>query len=196
VDFIPDTTALIQSAIRKPVVLIGHSNGGSIALGVAAQIPDLIRSVVLLDPSLCLRGSSLRTIAPYEWFVGVRDILTSARSPDMVISAFMSDIDDIRLQNVTTMIQNVDLVSVTVMINDQFYDGIDLKHIMQNVLCPTLLLYGELEAGAIVRQSDVEFFQTYVSKGTAIQIKGASHSPHWDQPALVLDYVSQFLGVS
>src|SRR5262245_10074313 len=34
VDFIPDTTAFIKNVIRKPVVLIGHSNGGTIALGV------------------------------------------------------------------------------------------------------------------------------------------------------------------
>ena len=50
--------------IGEPVILIGHSNGGTIALGVAAKIPELLRAVVLLDPSLCLRDSSLQSYAP------------------------------------------------------------------------------------------------------------------------------------
>jgi len=195
VDFIPDTTGFIQRVIGKPVVLLGHSNGGSIALGVAAQIPELIRAVVLLDPSLCLRNSSLQTIAPYEWLVGVRDILTSVRSPEMVIPEFIPGIDEAGFQSITEMIQNVDLASVTVMFNDQFFDGFDLKQIMQNVICPTLLLYGEIDKGSIVRQSDVEFFQTHVRKGEAIQVKETSHGLHWDQPLQVMQHINEFLGM-
>jgi pimeloyl-ACP methyl ester carboxylesterase len=114
----------------------------------------------------------------------------------MVIPALIPGIDDIGLQNITTMIQHVDPASVTVMFNDQFYDSIDLEHVMRKVSCPTLLLYGEPESGAIVRPRDVEFFQTYVSRGTAIQIQGAGHSPHWDQPVQVLGYIRDFLGAA
>jgi pimeloyl-ACP methyl ester carboxylesterase len=93
VDFTPDTTTFIQRVIGTPVILLGHSNGGSIALGVAEKIPELIRTVVLLDPSLCLRDTRLQTIAPCAWFVSVHDILTSIRSPETVITEFNPNID-------------------------------------------------------------------------------------------------------
>ncbi|CAN5773505.1 alpha/beta hydrolase [soil metagenome] len=195
VDFIPDTTAFIQQVIGKPVVLLGHSNGGSIALGVAAQIPELIRAVVLLDPSLGLRDSSLQTLGLYELFLGVRDILLSVRSAEEVIPAFLPGIDEAGVQAVAEMIHQVDLVSVTVMLNNQFFDNFDLKQVMQKVTCPTLLLYGEIDKGSIVRERDVEFFQTTMPNGVAIQIKDASHSLHWDQSAHVLEQIRQFLGV-
>jgi len=158
VDFIPDTVAFIRSMVSEPVIPFGHSNGGTIALGVAAKIPQLIRAVVLLDPSLSLRDSSLQNYAPYEWLVGVRDILKSVQLPEILIPTFIPDISKTGLQGVTEMIQNVDLASVTVMLNDQFFDGFDLKQVLQNVISPTLLLYGEIDKGSMVRQSDVEFF--------------------------------------
>jgi pimeloyl-ACP methyl ester carboxylesterase len=91
------------------------------------------------------------------------------------------------------MIQNVDLASVTIMLNDQFFDGFDLNRALQNVVCPTLLLYGEIEKGSIVRQSDVDFFHAHVRKAQTIQVKGAGHSPHWDQPMQLMQYIKKFL---
>ena len=195
VDFIPDTAEFIRRVISKPVILLGHSNGGSISLGVASQIPELIQAVVLLDPSLCLRNARLRTIAPYQWVAAVRDILASVRSAETVLREFDPGIDETGLQSITEMIQNVDPVSVTVLLNDQFFDGFDLEQVLQKIVCPTLLLYGEIERGSIVRQSDVEFLQTHVKITKAIQVKEASHSIHWDQPMQVMQHITEFLDV-
>ena len=40
VDFFPDTAAFIRDHIGAPTVLLGHSGGAIVALGVAAQIPE------------------------------------------------------------------------------------------------------------------------------------------------------------
>ncbi len=38
--------------MRQPAVLIGHSLGGMVAAVTAARSPDLVRRLVLVEPSL------------------------------------------------------------------------------------------------------------------------------------------------
>lgn len=46
-----------------PVVVVGHSFGGAIALNLAATRPDLVAALVLLDPAVGLDGAWMRNIA-------------------------------------------------------------------------------------------------------------------------------------
>lgn len=54
---------LIESEADRPVVVVGHSFGGAVALHLAAQCPDLVSGVVLLDPAVALDGRWMREIA-------------------------------------------------------------------------------------------------------------------------------------
>lgn len=55
--------ALVDAEADGPVVVVGHSFGGAIALNLAAQRPDLIKGLVLLDPAVALDGSWMRQVA-------------------------------------------------------------------------------------------------------------------------------------
>lgn len=56
-------TVLLEKEADKPVVVIGHSFGGMIALYLAAARPDLVDSLVLLDPAVSLDGRWMHEIA-------------------------------------------------------------------------------------------------------------------------------------
>ncbi|MDA4107063.1 alpha/beta hydrolase [Mycolicibacterium holsaticum] len=53
--------ALIEA--DGPVVVVGHSFGGALALNLAAARPDLVSALVLLDPAAGLDGEWMRDIA-------------------------------------------------------------------------------------------------------------------------------------
>jgi lipase len=55
--------ALVDSGGGAPVVVVGHSFGGAIALNLATARPDLIDGLVLLDPAIGLPGDRMREIA-------------------------------------------------------------------------------------------------------------------------------------
>ncbi|KUH81377.1 MULTISPECIES: alpha/beta hydrolase [unclassified Mycobacterium] len=57
-----NVTAL-AGLLDEPVVVVGHSFGGAIALDLAAARPDLVSALVLLDPAVGLDGSWMRDIA-------------------------------------------------------------------------------------------------------------------------------------
>ncbi|BBX06573.1 alpha/beta fold hydrolase [Mycolicibacterium aichiense] len=54
---------LVHNDADGPVLVVGHSFGGAIALNLAAAYPDLVSGLVLLDPAIGLDGQWMREIA-------------------------------------------------------------------------------------------------------------------------------------
>ncbi|HET7667365.1 MAG TPA: alpha/beta hydrolase [Mycobacterium sp.] len=54
---------LLDAEADGPVVVVGHSFGGAIALNLAAARPDLVSALVLLDPAVGLDGGWMRDVA-------------------------------------------------------------------------------------------------------------------------------------
>ena len=54
---------LIENHSDGPVVVVGHSFGCAVALHLAAQCPDLVSGLVLLDPAVALDGQWMREVA-------------------------------------------------------------------------------------------------------------------------------------
>ncbi|CAN5452628.1 alpha/beta hydrolase [soil metagenome] len=55
--------AAVAAEAPEPVVVVGHSFGGAIALHLAATHPELVSGLVLLDPAVGLDGDWMREIA-------------------------------------------------------------------------------------------------------------------------------------
>lgn len=195
INFSADVVDFIQKQIQEPVVLVGHSNGGVLALLIAAQIPELVRAIILLDPAVFFRNAMPTSTPIDEWFVAVANVLNSTRTVQEVISPLFPGIDETELQGIESMIRSVDPEFVSMILNNQFFDGVDLEQVVVKVKCPTLLLYGELDLGlgGVVSESDVEILENHIPQIIAHQIKGAGHSPHWEQTETTLGHINNFL---
>ncbi|BBZ06797.1 alpha/beta hydrolase [Mycolicibacterium doricum] len=55
--------ALLDADGGGPVVVVGHSFGGAVALALASARPDLVSGLVLLDPAVSLDGEWMRETA-------------------------------------------------------------------------------------------------------------------------------------
>ncbi|HLR98691.1 MAG TPA: alpha/beta hydrolase [Mycolicibacillus parakoreensis] len=58
---------LVDAQAGQPVLVVGHSFGGAIALALAEARPDLVAALVLLDPAVGLDGAWMREIAEATW---------------------------------------------------------------------------------------------------------------------------------
>ena len=54
---------LVSVLAGEPAVVVGHSFGGAVALHLAARHPELVRSLVLLDPAIALDPADLLEVA-------------------------------------------------------------------------------------------------------------------------------------
>lgn len=60
---VAELAGLIEQEADGPVVVVGHSFGCAVALHLAAQCPDLVSGLVLLDPAVALDGQWMREVA-------------------------------------------------------------------------------------------------------------------------------------
>jgi len=54
---------LIENEAQEPVLVVGHSFGGAVAMHLAAQCPDLVSGLLLLDPAIALSGERMLQVA-------------------------------------------------------------------------------------------------------------------------------------
>lgn len=58
-----DLSALLDERARGPVVLVGHSFGGNLAVRLARRAPAAVRALILLDPAMGLAPERARNTA-------------------------------------------------------------------------------------------------------------------------------------
>ena len=194
INFASDITQFVQAQIQEPVVLIGHSAGGICTLIVAAQIPKMVRAIILIDPATIARNTPIQSIrGPGDWVIGIGDVLESRRNMKDFLLESNPEIDELGLQITESMIRSLDPDFISTLIKNRFFDDWNLEQELTRITCPALMLYGTLELGSIVPESEVEFLKQHIPQITAVRIDGAGHSPHWEQTQATLGYISDFL---
>lgn len=198
-NFTPDTAAFIERKVGKPVVLAGFSLGASISLGVAARLPGLVRALILLEPPLSFfRDSGLKSIPGIlEWYTWIYQTLTSTHSFEEVMVRCKErepDIDDATTLSFAQMVYNLDPQSLVNVMNDQTFKEYKPEQLLPQLVCPTLLVYGETRLESVLNDSDLELFQKYVPQGIAFPVKDVGHGVISGPPGqVVLKRITQFL---
>jgi len=188
-----DMSEFIKRNIGEPTVLIGHSGGAVASLVTATQIPELIKSLIVIDPPIFLREESVKTIYVYNYFLNVYDITTHQRPAREVISEMFPDIDEGGRRFLEDTFSTLDPEFIKVHLEDRYLDGMDTQTVLENITSPTLMIYGEIDKGGVVRESDAEFFRAHIPNGKAVQIKDAGHLIHVDQLERMVELINQWL---
>lgn len=89
-----NATALAD-LIAEPVVLVAHSFGCAVALRLAADRPDLVAALVLLDPAVGLSGGWMAEIA--DAMFASPDYTDAAEARSEKTSGSWADVDEVQL---------------------------------------------------------------------------------------------------
>jgi pimeloyl-ACP methyl ester carboxylesterase len=162
---------LAEFAIERPV-LLGHSEGAAIALIYAANHPEKVRALVLESPILRLEPASAAGMAMAERAWRETDfrarLARHHRDPDAVFAAWLS----IR--------ESDSLLSLP------------LEEHLPLVRCPLLVLQGEYDEYATSLQTDA--LRPVAPQMRIVRFSGIGHTPHREQPEIVLHEIEIFLG--
>jgi pimeloyl-ACP methyl ester carboxylesterase len=161
----------VDAAERRRMWLIGHSDGGSIALLYAAAFPDALAGVVVLAPHVTVEPMSIEAIGATRHAYqssGLREKL--ARYHEDVDSAFFGW-NEIWL--------------------DPAFRAWDITDELASIMCPLLAIQGEGDEYASMAQIDM--IAQRVVQAKLAKLPGCGHSPHRQMPERVNDEIVAFL---
>lgn len=158
------------------VILIGHSNGGRIALAFAARYPEKLEKLILIDAG-GIRHSELPLAAKRLVFKIIAKIgkkLTRSEKLKNLLYKLAKETD----------YKNSDPVIQKTMIN---LISVNLKPVLSKIKAPTVVIWGEKDT--TIPLSDGKLIHKMIKKSKLYIIKEARHSPQYTYPELVADQI-------
>lgn len=159
--------ALGVDAMRRPLWLLGHSDGGSIALIHAAKFPNRVAGLVVLAPHILVEDISIRSIAQARQAFETTDLRQRLarhhRDPESTFRGW----NDVWLSPA--------------------FRPWSIEALLPDIAGPVLAVQGVDDEYGTLQQ--VFGIQTAAPQ-TRVEVLGdCGHSPHKDQPDAVLDLV-------
>lgn len=205
VDYVQDTTAFLRHRFLEPVILWGQSLGATVAVGVAAQAPDIVRAIVLEDPWL-----DLQTSEDEKRFLRCRrNLIAAVHSLDEMITALADEPvtlpghdeplrrgeveDDAEIQLEAEMLIQLDPEVYTFGWNGRLAEGYNMDAVLEQVACPTLLLQANPALGGLVDDELAGHAMVLLPQGSLVSISEARHDIYRSQPLAARQAVAQFL---
>jgi pimeloyl-ACP methyl ester carboxylesterase len=161
---------LSELGLERPI-LFGHSDGASIALIYAGAHPAAVRGLVLEAPHVFVEEISVRSIAQAKAAYAATDLPAKLGRHHADGDATFYGWNDIWL-------------------DPRFRDW-NIEAYAARVTCPVLLVQGDADEYGTTAQ--LEAIAARVPASETLLVPGAGHSPHRDDPELVLSRVTAFL---
>jgi len=156
--------------IRKPV-LLGHSDGGSIALVFAGTYPGNVRALILEAPHVFVEGLSVHSITRAKIAYEKTDLpLRLGRYHEHVDATFWGW-NDIWL--------------------DPCFRNWNIESYLSAIRCPVLCIQGEEDEYGT--RAQLEAIRARVPATQILMLPNCRHSPHRDQPEATLNRVVEFM---
>ena len=161
---------LIETAGAANPILIGHSDGGSIAMLYASRHP--VAGLVLLAPHVFTEPSGLSEIRDFSTRFDETDLAERMakyhREPKATVDAWRG-----------------------VWLNPEFQSW-NIESALADIDCPVLLIQGEGDEYGTIAQIDAIAGQI---RGTVDRqlLTDCRHSPHLDRPAITTDITAAFI---
>ena len=161
---------LHEFQIEQPI-LLGHSDGASIALIYAGSWPERVRGLILEAPHVFVEEFGLRSTS------AIRTLYESSNLREK-LSRYHEHVDEMfRGWN-------------DIWLDPQFRQW-NIEEYLSPIKCPTLVIQGEDDEYGTLAQ--VEAIQRRVPGTQTVILPRCGHSPHRDQPKLTLDAISKFV---
>ncbi|MBW4935938.1 alpha/beta fold hydrolase [Marinobacter sp. F4206] len=158
----------------EEVVLIGHSDGGSIALIAAGALGDRAKALVTMAAHI---------YADHLTLDGIREMAVRYRETDIreKLQRYHGDRTD-------------DLFNAwqTVWLDEGFQAFMDFGRWLAAIQCPSMIMQGQDDEYGMPEQV-TDIVAGIGAKAEAVFLPDTGHSPHLEKPEQVLDLVCDFL---
>jgi pimeloyl-ACP methyl ester carboxylesterase len=176
VRFMHDEAALLPEIFDitgiRSAILLGHSDGGSIALVAASQQPTLVDGLILEAPHVFVEDISIKSIERVRRHYAETHLRQR-------LARFHADVD-------------VAFRGWSEIWLDPAFRTWNLEEFLPTVTCPVLLIQGELDDYGTLRQIDT-IANRVAGPVERLILPECGHSPHRDKREQVMEAIARFI---
>ncbi len=185
---VADLVAFLEAAGGAPVVLLGHSMGGRVALGAVLSRPDLVSSLVLMDtsawsfmpPDEGIRALVRAWIDAFDPAKGMPPTLGLGGPEDALIEAATPAEWQAEREAIFAGMDAYAVKALGLALMADVADGeISLRAELPSITCPTTVIAGEHDHPLVDQAPELA---AGVADGRLTVIPGAYHSPQLTHP--------------
>lgn len=208
-DYVADAVRFVREELAAPgpIFIYGHSLGAMVAAAVAAELPELVRGVVLEEPPFHTMGEHIHSSIWQAQFAGMREIarrggdiepLTDALAdirlpfPNGVTKRLGEFRDRASLAWSAKCLSQLDPEVLTPLIEGRWLEGYDTVTVAARIRCPVLLLQGDMKFGGALSDGDAQSFASAVANCRHETFPGSGHMLHWVQPERIAQLINTF----
>jgi pimeloyl-ACP methyl ester carboxylesterase len=183
-DYGDSIAALLTQLGTSPVVLVGHSHGGRTAIALAADHPELVRKLVLIDSAGIVPRRGSRYYARIYLIKAARRLLSlpGLRNwKDTVMRRVYRLAGSSDFNAAANPVLRATLVKL---VNE------DLRGLLPRIAAPTLLIWGTEDRDTPL--GDGKLMERLIPDAGLVVFEGAGHFSYLDQPAAFLRVMTHF----
>lgn len=177
-DYAQDIQCFLEQVPGQPAILYGHSLGAQIALTVAAQAPGCVRALVLGDIPFYYHNATMKETIWYEPFLELHHVTRSfrlAQEIDEYMAANYPSMDQERRKKRAETLSHVDPDVVATILEDRHMEGIDPDTLLRQITCPVLLIQGDPNLGAALREEDLAYMMERIPNCDVVRMQDIGH---------------------
>jgi pimeloyl-ACP methyl ester carboxylesterase len=180
-DYVQDIVALIRHLDEGPAVVLGHSLGAMVSIGLGSESPADVRALVLEDPPLgAFMGRPFTTRPEHNRFVATRDLAREGHGPEELAKLLASrwGADVMAARSRAWSVSQIDPDVLTLIVENRAIDGYDLEARLQAITCPTLLLQGNPDLGGALSDEEAGWAASLMPRCVLVSMPEVGHLIH------------------
>lgn len=206
-----DIVEYIRTEIGGFTILSGHSLGGLVSAGVAANHPGLVEAVILEDPPFYTAQLPVLKRSPlYDLFTSVRGLLTEHQQKEGEMDELLKLVDQWRVagsdspllrdaygdnyvKQLALDLHRTDPSTLDPVLNGSLFDGFEPDSLLSQIRCPVMLIAGNSNRGSALREEDADRVASLVDDLEITKLDKVGHEIHTTQPLWFANTIRKFL---
>lgn len=165
---------------KESIILVGHSNGGRIALSFTNLFPEKVEKLILIDSS-GIYHNELNIRIKRIVFKAIAKVGKKITSSKILKELMYKTIREHDYENTEGNLRQTMINLVTS----------DLKPILPNIKKPTLIIWGEKDKTTPL--SDGEIMNKNIKNSKLIVIDDAKHAPQFTNPEKIAKIIYEYI---